>query len=48
MNQIVDIASLVLVVAAITVLVRPNSQGPVLVSNLFQGFASVVGQATQF
>lgn len=48
MNEIVDIASLVLTVAAITVLVRPNSQGPTLVNNIFQGFASVVGAATSF
>lgn len=48
MNEIVDIASLVLTVAAIAVLVRPNSQGPALVNNIFQGFAGVVGAATQF
>lgn len=48
MNEIVDIASLVLTVAAITVLVRPNSQGPQLVQNIFSGFASVVGAATSF
>ena len=48
MNEIVDIATLVLTVAAITVLVRPNSQGPALVSGIFNGFASVVGAATTF
>ena len=48
MNEIVDIATLVLTVAAITVLVRPNSQGPALVNNLFSGFANVVGAATAF
>lgn len=48
MNEIVDIASLVLVVAGITVLVRPNSQGPTLVANIFSGFSNLVGAATSF
>ena len=48
MNEIVDIATLVLTVAAITVLVRPGSQGPALVSGILNGFSSVVGAATQF
>lgn len=48
MNEIVDIATLVLTVAAITVMVRPNSQGPSLVENIFAGFANVVGAATSF
>ena len=48
MNEVVDIATIVLVVAGITVLVRPNSQGPALVQNILQGFAAVVGSATTF
>jgi len=48
MNQIVDIATLVLLVAAITVLVRPNSQGPGLVNSIFGGFSGLVGAATKF
>jgi len=48
MNQVVDIATLVLLVAAITVLVRPTSQGPRLVSSVFSGFSSLVGAATKF
>jgi hypothetical protein len=47
-NQIVDIATLVLLVAAITVLVRPNSQGPSLVQSVFSGFSGLVGAATKF
>jgi hypothetical protein len=47
-NQVVDIATLVLIVAGITVLVRPGSQGPTLVQNLFQGFQQVVGTASSF
>ena len=48
MNQIVDIATLVIIVAGITVLVRPNSQGPAFVSSVSNGFANVIGAATQF
>jgi hypothetical protein len=48
MNQIVDIATLVLIVAAITVLVRPSSQGPALVGDIFKGFSGLVGAATTF
>jgi hypothetical protein len=48
LNQIVDIATAVLIVAGITVLVRPNSQGPSLVKSITDGFANVVGTATKF
>lgn len=48
MNSIVDIATAVLIVAGITVLVRPNSQGPSLVNSIMNGFAGVVGSATKF
>jgi hypothetical protein len=48
MNQVVDIATLVLIVASITVLVRPNSQGPTLVSDIFKGFSGLVTSATTF
>jgi hypothetical protein len=44
----VDIATLVLLIAAITVLVRPNSQGPRLVNSIFSGFSGLVGAATKF
>jgi hypothetical protein len=48
MNQVVDIATLVLLVTAITVLVRPGSQGPGLVSNIFTGFSGLVKAASTF
>lgn len=48
MNKVVDIATLAFIVAGITVLVRPNSQGPTFVKNLFDGFSSLVGSATKF
>lgn len=48
MNQVVDIASLVLIVAGITVLVRPGSQGPGLINSVFSGFSGLVGAATSF
>jgi hypothetical protein len=48
MNSLVDIATTVLLVAGITVLVRPGSQGPAFVSGTEQGFASIVSAATSF
>jgi hypothetical protein len=48
MNQIVDIATLAFIVAGITVLVRPTSQGPMLVKNIATGFAGVISAATAF
>lgn len=48
MNKIVDIVTIVFVVAGITVLVRPSSQGPAFVSALSNGFAGVIKSATSF
>ena len=48
MNKAVDILSAVVVVAGITVLVRPQSQGPGLVKNFFDGFTGLLKGATSF
>jgi hypothetical protein len=48
MNKIVDVATLVLIVAGITVLVRPNSQGPKFVSAVGDSFSTVIRAATAF
>lgn len=48
MNKIVDVATLVFTVAAITVLVRPNSKGPELVKAIGDSFSNVVKSATAF
>jgi hypothetical protein len=48
MNQIVDIVTLAFLVAGITVLVRPNSQGPKLVQGFFTGFSGLISSATTF
>lgn len=48
MNKIADIASAVLLVAAITVMVRPQSQGPGLVTSIGNSFSSVIKAATSF
>lgn len=48
MHKIADIAMGVLVLAGITVMVRPNSQGPKLVTASTSGFASLVTAATKF
>lgn len=48
MNRVFDVASAIVVVAAITVLVRPNSQGPALVNSITGGFAQVIQSATSF
>lgn len=46
MHKVADIAMGVLLVAGIMVMVRPNSQGPRLVTSLTSGFAGVIGAAT--
>ena len=46
MHKIVDIGMGALVLAGIFVMVRPNSQGPKLVSNVATGFSSVIKAAT--
>lgn len=48
MNRVFDVATAIVTVAAITVLVRPNSQGPALVNSLTTGFANVLKSATAF
>lgn len=48
MNKIADIATLCLTVAGITVLVRPNSQGPAFVKAITGGFSGIIKSATSF
>jgi hypothetical protein len=48
MHKIADIAMGVLVLAGITVMVRPKSQGPKLVTASTNGFANLVSAATKF
>lgn len=48
MNKIVDIFTLALTVAGITVLVRPQSQGPAFVKAITDGFSGIVKSATSF
>lgn len=46
MHQIADIATAALIVAGIMVMVRRNSQGPALVTNITSGYANVIKAAT--
>jgi hypothetical protein len=46
MHKIADIAMGVLVLAGLATLVRPNSQGPRLVTAVTSGFGSLVQSAT--
>jgi hypothetical protein len=46
MSDIVDVASAIVLVAAILVLTRQGSQGPALVQNLTAGFSNALGVAT--
>jgi hypothetical protein len=46
MNNVVDVFSAFVVLAGIFVLVRPGSQGPSLIKNVFSGFSGVIGSAT--
>ena len=48
MNKLVDIATLAFVVAGITVLVRPQSQGPDFVKAVGNAFSGVIQSATSF
>lgn len=48
MNKIVDVATLLVVVAGITTLVRPGSQGPALVNAGANGFIGAIKAATSF
>jgi len=47
-NNVVDVATLIVTVSAITVLVRPDSQGPALVKAIADGFANSIKAATSF
>ena len=46
MNNIADVAGMIVIVAGILVLTRQGSQGPALVQNLTAGFANALGVAT--
>jgi len=46
MNDIVDVATAIVVVAGILVLTRPGSQGPGLVQNITAGFGNALGVST--
>ncbi len=48
MHKFADIGMGVLILAGITVMVRPKSQGPKLVTASTNGFANIVGTATKF
>jgi hypothetical protein len=48
MHDIVDVATLIVIVAGITVMVRPGSQGPTLVNSITSGFANSIKAATSF
>ena len=43
-----DILSAIVVLAMITVFVRPGSQGPSLVKNFLSGFAGLISSANSF
>lgn len=43
-----DILGAIVVLAMITVFVRPNSQGPGLVSAFLQGFSGLISSANSF
>jgi hypothetical protein len=47
-SEAADVLGAVITVAAITVLVRPGSQGPTLVTNFLKGFSGLIGSATNF
>lgn len=46
MNKLVDVATLIVVVAGIMVLVRPGSQGPQLVNALGRAYTGALTVAT--
>ena len=46
MNRVIDVASLIVVVAGIMVLVRPGSQGPQLVAGIGNAFSGAISTAT--
>lgn len=48
MNRVFDVATAIVIVAAITVLVRPNSKGPDLVNALGGSFTGALQAATAF
>lgn len=46
MNKIIDVASMIVVVSAIMVLVRPGSQGPQLVNAVGSAFTGALTAST--
>lgn len=46
MNKVIDVASMIVVVAAIMVLVRPSSQGPQIVESIGNAFSGSLATAT--
>jgi hypothetical protein len=46
MNDLVDVATAIVVVAGILVLTRPGSQGPGLVTSIGNSFIGALGTAT--
>lgn len=48
MHKIADIGLAVIVLAGITVMVRPKSQGPKLITASTNGFANIIAKATAF
>ena len=47
-SEAADVLGAVVTLAIITVLVRPGSQGPALLSNFLGGFSSLIGTASSF
>lgn len=45
-GSVVEVFVLVVYLAALFTLVRPNSQGPVLVKNFTDGFSTIIKAAT--
>jgi hypothetical protein len=48
MHKFADIGMAVILLAGITVMVRPKSQGPKLVTASTNGFANIIQKATAF
>jgi hypothetical protein len=46
MGRIVDVATAIVIVAAIMVMVRPGSQGPALITSAGNAFTGAIGGAT--
>jgi hypothetical protein len=46
MGRVVDVATAIVIVAAIMVMVRPGSQGPALITSAGNAFTGALGGAT--